>query len=64
MLSYYDCWCKSFNVAHYSISIKDINTKLRILAHHNKLQLQDKGHNSESYSFDVVPFFYEIFKVE
>ena len=28
--------------------MKGINTKL---AHHDKMQLQDKGHNSESYSF-------------
>ena len=40
--------CKNFNVAHYSKSIKGINTKLGILAHHDKLKLQDKGHNSES----------------
>ena len=30
--------CKNFNVA-----LKDINTKLGILAHHDKVQLQDKG---------------------
>ena len=39
---------KNFNVDHYSKSIKGINTKLAILAHHDKVQLQDKGHNSES----------------
>ena len=27
-----------------------MNTKLGILAHHDKVQLQDKGHNSESYA--------------
>ena len=43
--------------AHYSKSIKGINTKLVILAHHEKVQLQDKGHNSESYSFKVMPLF-------
>ena len=48
--------CKNFNVAHYSKSIKGINTKLVILAHYDKLLLQDKGHNSECYSFGVVPF--------
>ena len=32
--------CKNFNVAHYSKSIKDVNTKLGILAHHDKMQLQ------------------------
>ena len=44
---------KNFIVAHYSKSIKDINTELGILAHHYKVQLQDKRHNSESYSFGV-----------
>ena len=39
--------CKNFNVAHYLKSIKGINTKLRILAHHDKMQLQDKGHNEK-----------------
>ena len=38
--------CKNFKVAHYSESIKDINTKLGILAHHDKVQLQDKRHYS------------------
>ena len=33
--------CKNFNVAHYSKSINDINTKLGILAHYEKMQLQD-----------------------
>ena len=44
---------KNFNIAHYSKSIEDINTKLGILTHHDKVQLQDKGHNSESYIFGV-----------
>ena len=35
--------CKNLNVAHYSKSIKGINTKLGILAHCDKMQLQDKG---------------------
>ena len=30
---------KNLNVAHYSKNIKDINTKLGILAHHDKMQL-------------------------
>ena len=38
--------CKNFTLAHYSKNIKGINTKLGILAHHDKAQLQDKGHNS------------------
>ena len=47
--------CKNFNVAHYSKSIKDITTK-QILAQHDKVQLQDKGHNYENYCFGVMPF--------
>ena len=46
--------CKNFNVAHYSKSIKDTNTKLVMLSHHEKMQLQHKGHNSESYIFGVM----------
>ena len=34
---------QNFNVAHYSKSIIGINTKLGILADHDKMQLQDKG---------------------
>ena len=49
--------CKNFNAASYSRSIKGINIKLGTLAHHDKTQLQDKGHNSESYSFRVMPLF-------
>ena len=49
--------CKNFNVAHYSKNIEDIHTKLAILAHHDKMQLQDKGHNSESCSFGVMSHF-------
>ena len=41
---------KNFNVAHYSKSIKGINTKLWILPHHEKMQLQGKGH-----SLGVIP---------
>ena len=43
--------CKNFNVAYYSKSIKGIDTKLGILAQHDKLQ--DKGHNSKIYIFGV-----------
>ena len=50
--------CKNINVAHYSKCIKDINTKLGILAHYDKVHLLDKGHNSYSYSFGVMPLFY------
>ena len=52
--------CKNFNVAHYSKNIKGINTKVGILANHDKshkMQLQDKGYNSESYNFGVMPLF-------
>ena len=45
---------KNFNVAHYSKNIKNINSKLGILAHHDKVQLQGKGHNFESYRFGVM----------
>ena len=53
--------CKIFNVAHYSKSIKAIKTKL---VHYGKMQLQDKGRNSENYSFGVMPLFNFILKVE
>ena len=49
--------CKTFKVAHYSKSIKGINIKLGILAHLDKVQLQGKGHNSESENFGVMPPF-------
>ena len=48
--------CKNFDVNHYSISIKGIKTKLGILVHHDKMQLQDKGHNTESYSLEFCHF--------
>ena len=35
--------CKNFNVAHYSKNIEGINIKLGIFAHHDKVQLQNKG---------------------
>ena len=54
--------CKNFNVAHYLKSITDINSKLGILAHHDKMQLQDKGHNSECCIFGVSPFLTKNFK--
>ena len=46
------------NVARYSKRIKGINTKLGILAHHDKMQLQDNGYDSKSYIFGVMPLFY------
>ena len=49
--------CKDFNVAHYSKSTLGITTKVRILAHHDKVQLQVKGHKSEIYSFGVMSLF-------
>ena len=48
------CAKSLFNVAYYSKSTKDINTKLGILAHHNKVHLRDKGHNLASYSYGVM----------
>ena len=50
--------CKNFNVAHYSKSIKGINTKLGIFAHHDKVQFQDKGDITlKDNSFGVMPLF-------
>ena len=49
--------CKNLNVTHYLKSIKDINTKLGMQAHNYRLQLQDKGHISESYNFGAMPIF-------
>ena len=54
---------KNFNVAHYSKSVEDINTKLGLFVHHDKMQLQDKGHNFESHSFGVMSLFNLIFKL-
>ena len=48
--------CKPFNVANRCKSVKGINTKLGILAHHDKMQLQDKEHNFESSSLELCPF--------
>ena len=33
------------------------NVHIGILAHHDKVQLQEKGHYSENYSFGVLPHF-------
>ena len=49
--------CKNFNVTHYSKSIKGINSKLGMPAYHEKVQLYDKGHNSESYILELCPSF-------
>ena len=48
---------KNFNVAYYSKSYKGINIKLGIHAHHDKVQLQDKGHNYGMYILGVMPLF-------
>ena len=45
---------QNFNVAHYSKSIQGINAKPGILAHYDKMQLLDKGRNSEGYNFGVI----------
>ena len=42
------------DIAHYSKCVKDINAKFGILAHHDKVQLQDKRHNSERYVFGAM----------
>ena len=44
-------------VTNYSKSINGINTKHGILADHDKLQLQDKRHYSESYIFGIMSLF-------
>ena len=38
-------------------NIKGINNKLGILANHDKMQLQDKEHNSGKLNFGVMPLF-------
>ena len=48
LMSFLLSLCKNFSEADYSKSIKGINTKLGILARHDKEQLQDKGHQTES----------------
>ena len=50
------CHAKLY-VAHFSKSINVINTTLGIPAHHDKMQLWDKGINSESYVFGVTHLF-------
>ena len=47
---------QNFNIAHYSKSIKGIDTKFGILAHHGKVHLQDKGNNSDSYILELCPY--------
>ena len=44
--------CKNFNK-----NIKGVNTKLKIVAHLDKMQLQDYGQNSEIYISGVMPLF-------
>ena len=55
---------KNFNVAHYPKSIKGINTEHWTLDHRDKMQLEDKGHNSENYSFGVMLRFNLNFSVQ
>ena len=52
-----------FNIGHYN-GIKDINTKHGMLAHHDLLQSQDKGHNSECYIFGDCLFLTKPFNSE
>ena len=51
------CPAKKCNVANFLKGIKDIKTSLIVLGHHDMMQLQDKGYNSESYSFGVMLLF-------
>ena len=44
--------CNNFNEALYS---KCIKFGILVLAHQDKMQLEYKRHNSESYSFGVMP---------
>jgi hypothetical protein len=44
------------NVAYYLDSFKDMNMKLGMFAYHDKVQLLDKGHHSESYFIGLCPF--------
>ena len=52
--------CNNFNVAYYSKNIKGINTKLGILACHDKVQLQNKGYNSKAIVLELCPFLTKI----
>ena len=38
-------------------SVGDVSSFSLSVAHHDKKQLQDQEHNSESYSFEVLPLF-------
>jgi hypothetical protein len=46
--------CKNFNVAHNSSISKGISMELTF---HDKVQLLDNGHNSESFIYEVMPLF-------
>ena len=51
-----------FNVSHYSRSInKEINTKLGMLAHHDKCAV---ARHSENNIFELRPFLTKHFKLE
>ena len=56
--------CKNFNVAHFSKSTQDINAKLGTIAHHDKMELPDNGHKSESYISGVMALFIINFYVD
>ena len=47
---------KNFHIAYYLNNINDVNTKLGMCVHLDKMQLHDKGHNS-----GVMPLFNYIF---
>ena len=38
-------------------NVSKVSTPNTKNAHHDKVQLQDKGHDSENYSFGVMPLF-------
>ena len=55
--------CKNFNnVVHYAKNVEDINTIFEILAHHDKVRLQGKWHNSDSYIFGIMHLFMSPFE--
>ena len=62
LMSFLLSWCKNFSEADYSKTIKGINTKLGILAHHDKMQLQDKGIKLKAIVLESCPFLTKIFK--
>ena len=51
------CHSETLNVAHFSKYIKGINTKLGILAHHDKMQAASQGYITlKAIVFEFCPF--------